>query len=83
MEEKTSRKIGAIWGKEGANGKFFSGELLINGKKIKIVLFKNRDKQGNQPDYDILVAREREIGIEVPPADPELEPIEKGLEVGF
>jgi hypothetical protein len=78
-----NRKVGAIWEKEGANGKFYSGELLINGRKIKIVLFKNKDKQGNQPDWDILVAREREIGIEVPPIDKEVEPVDKGLEVDF
>jgi len=78
-----NRKVGAIWEKEGANGRFYSGELLINGRKIKIVLFKNKDKQGNQPDWDILVARKRDVGIEVLPTDKEVEPVDKGLEIDF
>ncbi len=78
-----NRKVGAIWAKEGVNGKFFSGELLINGKKIKIVVFKNKDKQGNQPDYDILLAREREEGLIVPPPEENVEPENSGLTVGF
>ncbi|MFA5543300.1 MAG: hypothetical protein WDA47_05965 [Bacilli bacterium] len=54
------RKVGALWIQEGQKGKYYSGELIVNGKKVRIVAF-NRDKRNpKEPDIDILLARERE-----------------------
>lgn len=56
MENTTfNRKIGALWAKTGKSGKeFWSGELVINGKKHSIVAFKRNKKQEKEPDIDIL-----------------------------
>ena len=46
--------IGALWIKEGQNGKFMSGNVEINGVKHPILVFKNTKKEkDNQPDYKI------------------------------
>lgn len=48
-------KIGALWLKEGANGKYFSGVIEDLRGDVPIVIFKNdRKEQDNHPDYIIL-----------------------------
>lgn len=51
------KKAGALWLKEGKNGKFFSGVFEPEGKggiKYQISVFKNDHKEKpNQPDYVI------------------------------
>lgn len=43
-------KIGALWIKEGAKGKFMSG--VIGGKQV--LIFKNtRKKEDKHPDYEV------------------------------
>ena len=57
MSEGKSKYIGALWLKEGKNGKFMSGEIEIDGEKTSILVFKNTYKEKpNQPDYKILPA---------------------------
>lgn len=54
-------KIGALWLKQSKAGKtFMSGELDIDGEKIRIVVFKN-DKDGveTRPDYQIFKSEEK------------------------
>jgi len=48
-------KAGALWLKDGNVGKFFSGQIEIDGKKRSILVFKNTTKQegSKQPDYQI------------------------------
>ena len=50
------KKIGGLWLKDGQKGKFFSGQLELDGKKIDILVFKN-DKGDNpkRPDYQIML----------------------------
>ena len=59
-----SGDIGALWCSTGKNsGKdYFSGNVEINGEKIKIVVFHNRDKSSsnNYPDYLIYKSRPME-----------------------
>jgi len=55
-----SRKIGALWGKEGKKGKFWSGELTINGQKVQIVAFPREKRSDREPDIDILKSIPRE-----------------------
>lgn len=51
-------ELGALWLKDGKNGKYMSGRIEINGEKINIVVFKNTYKEKeNQPDYKILRSR--------------------------
>jgi hypothetical protein len=53
------RNCGGLWLKEGAKGKFFSGEFQPDGKDGKswrIMVFKNDKKEGRQPDYRIVLA---------------------------
>ena len=54
--------IGALWLKQSKAGKtFMSGELDMNGEKIKIVVFKNnKDGVETRPDYQIFKSEERE-----------------------
>ena len=56
MSEK-NKSIGALWLKEGKNGKFMSGSIEIEGRKHNFVVFKNSYKeQDKQPDYKIFEA---------------------------
>lgn len=50
-----NKNMGALWIKTSKNGnKFFSGVVEMDGKKKKIVIFKNnRKEKDNQPDYQI------------------------------
>ena len=54
--------IGALWVKEGKKGKFFSGNVEIDGQKVDIVIFKNTYKEegSRQPDYKILKSQPRQ-----------------------
>lgn len=50
-------KLGALWAKKSEKGfSFFSGTLNIDDRKIPIVVFPNRDKSGNQPDWNIYLS---------------------------
>jgi len=59
MDEK---KLGALWKRQNEKGEFFTGVLgLGEGKKQKIIIFKNGYKQKDtQPDYLILKAKEQQ-----------------------
>ena len=52
--EQENRKIGALWIKEGSKGEFMSGELIIDGEKHPIVVFKRNKRSEKEPDWDIL-----------------------------
>lgn len=49
-------ELGALWLKDGKNGKYMSGKITTpGGEEVQIVVFKNNYKQKeNQPDYRIL-----------------------------
>mgnify|MGYP007050177243 FL=1 len=62
------RKIGSLWEKESAKGtRFLSGELLINGKKVPIIVFQTSEEwrnEGNRrPDWEILKQEENNQGL--------------------
>lgn len=50
-------KVGALWIRENEKGKFWTGEIDLNGVKARVLVFVNRDKIPNskQPDYRIMV----------------------------
>jgi len=56
----SDRKFGSLWENSSKNGQvFLGGEIIINGKKIKVVCFKRFEKKNDkEPDWDILTARE-------------------------
>lgn len=56
-------KIGALWSKKTLSGKdYYSGEIEINGEKIKIVCFSRESKRSErEPDWDILISKPKEI----------------------
>ena len=55
-----SQYIGALWAKESGGNKFLSGEVEVDGQKVRIVVFKNnRKEKETHPDYNILLAGER------------------------
>lgn len=62
-QEKTEVKnesIGALWIGEGKTGKFMSGEIELDGKKTRIIVFKNNyKKEDKHPDYRIYLAKEK------------------------
>jgi uncharacterized protein (DUF736 family) len=48
-------ELGALWLKDGKNGKYMSGKLTTpGGEELNVVVFKNNYKKDNQPDYRIL-----------------------------
>ena len=55
-----NRKIGALWNKDTGDRHFMTGELLINGEKVKIVVFMRRKISDKEPDWDILLGREQQ-----------------------
>jgi len=61
------RKFGSLWENTSHNGKtFLSGEMTINGKKIRIVAFKRMEKKNDkEPDWDILTAKEQTSNLEI------------------
>ena len=65
----SDKNIGALWLKEGAKGKYFSGNVEINGQKTNIVIFRNTLKQPGEktPDYRIFLQQPRE---DIPEAAP-------------
>jgi len=72
MNKKT--KIGAAWSREGAKGKFLSGEIQLNGEKIKVLIFKNgfKEKDGEKsPDYIIYQVNDEAKTDAVEPVIPE------------
>ena len=65
-------KIGALWEKESRKGQsFMSGEIEVNGRKVKIVCFKNTHKEegDKRPDWNILESEERKSNSREFPAD--------------
>ncbi len=60
-------KIGALWIKDGKQGKFMSG--IIGGKSV--LIFKNtRKKDSKHPDYEVFQGQSRD---ELPPKKEDFE----------
>jgi len=60
-----SLKIGSLWEKTSANGvPFMSGELIINGKTVKIVAFRNKqewiDENDKRPQWEIRKSKDKQ-----------------------
>jgi hypothetical protein len=55
-------KIGALWENTTGKGqKYLSGQIEIDGKKIRIVAFKNGyKKEDKHPDWNIMISRPKE-----------------------
>ena len=50
----SKNKIGSLWHKKNNSGKnFLSGEIVIDGKKIPCLIFKNDFQEGNTPHFHI------------------------------
>ena len=67
------KKIGALWLKESQSTgrKFFAGVLELQklseedigeDEKVKIAIFRNEGKEGNQPDYNVCLSNPPEGG---------------------
>jgi hypothetical protein len=57
-----TKKLGYLWEKKSGKGlSFFSGNLDIDGKKIPVVVFPNRDKEGKQPDWNIYLSEPKGV----------------------
>lgn len=58
--QKNPDEIGALWGKVAKNGlNFMSGYLELNGEKIKIVVFSQKQKSEKSPTHIILKSKEQ------------------------
>jgi uncharacterized protein (DUF736 family) len=58
-------ELGALWEKDNGKGTFFTGNVLINGEKVKIVAFRNSHKtNANSPDYRILRSRPKAQAVD-------------------
>lgn len=62
MPEEREKSIGALWLKQGAKGKYMSGEVTIGDVKTRVVVFKNdRKEEGDKyPDYRIFRQKSKE-----------------------
>ncbi len=69
------KEIGGLWLKDGKSGKFFSGQVEINDVKYGLLIFKNKYKEGKQPDYKIFEGEVKKQ--EKKPESPEREPGEE------
>jgi len=66
MSTEQQKSIGAIWERDGKGGPYLSGEIEIDGQKVRFVAFRNRHKKEQKhPDWRILPSQER--GGSVPP----------------
>jgi uncharacterized protein (DUF736 family) len=57
------REVGALWKKESATQRYFSGHVKIDDygeeKLVRVVVFSNRNKtKDNQPDFRIYSAQD-------------------------
>ena len=46
--EWSEREIGAFWTKEGPKGKYLTGSVLLDGSKVRVVMFPNRNKNNDK-----------------------------------
>ena len=76
-----STKIGALWLKDGKKGKFMSGQIELDGKKISVLVFKNNKTKPTHPDYQIVLAEDRGQRPQQYQSGPE--PFEDDSEVPF
>lgn len=50
--EWRERELGALWVKNGRSGDFLSGHCLVDGNRIEMVVFRNKNKTSDKaPDY--------------------------------
>ncbi len=65
-------KIGALWLKTTPRGeKYMSGQIELNGEKIRFAVFKNTKKElEKQPDYNILLSGQQNQP-QSPPSQPQ------------
>ena len=50
----TDQQRGAFWKKDGKNGKYLAGYVVIDGKKMPVTVYPNKYKsKDNQPEFII------------------------------
>jgi uncharacterized protein (DUF736 family) len=58
--EWAERDMGAFWTQEGKNGKYLTGYIEVEDKKIRVVMFPNRHKINEKaPDYKLYISKEK------------------------
>lgn len=68
--EKDPDEIGAAWEKSGKNGTYLTGQIEINGEKVRIVMFRNGNKKSEKsPDFRILRSKPQGERAAAPAAD--------------
>ena len=55
----SKREMGAFWTRESSKGKYLSGSIELEGKKVKVVMFPNRYKDNDKkPDYVLYLSQD-------------------------
>lgn len=50
--EWKERELGALWVKNGRSGDFLSGHCSVDGQRVEMVVFRNKNKTSDKaPDY--------------------------------
>jgi len=50
--EWKERELGALWVKSGRSGDFLTGHCLVDGNRVEMVVFRNKNKTSDKaPDY--------------------------------
>lgn len=66
QNEWAKRDVGALWKREGKNQKYLSGYVKVDElgieKELKVVVFSNKNKKGNDkaPDYRVYLSKPAE-----------------------
>lgn len=67
-----NEKLGALWENNGPKGKYYTGEVEVDGVKVKVVCFPNGYKETDRhPDLIIYKSRPKN---ETPEEHTEIEP---------
>ena len=57
------KRIGALWIRDGKQGKFMAGEIEVGGMTVPVMVFRNRKGDNpKRPDYQVMVKEEEGQG---------------------
>ena len=61
QNERQKRELGALWVREGKSGKYFYGKIGEKDNQEEVVIFRNKNKNGdNHPDFIIYKSENRQ-----------------------
>ena len=63
--EWSEREMGAFWTQDGKKGKYLTGYVEVDEKKIRVVVFPNRHKINEKaPDYKLYISKDKPSSLD-------------------